>query len=83
MIIDFHTHVVPDKIAGATIGALANNSGATPYTDGTVKGMVDALCRANADIAITLPVLTIATQFDSVLKFAISINNEYSKSKRN
>lgn len=82
MIIDFHTHVFPDKIAGATIGALANNSGATPYTDGTVKGMIDALDRANADIAIALPVLTKPTQFESVLNFAISVNDEYSNGKR-
>ena len=82
MIIDFHTHVFPDKIAVATIGALAKNSGATPYTDGTVKGMIEALERANADIAITLPVLTKPTQFESVLNFAININNEYANSER-
>lgn len=77
MIIDFHTHVFPDKIATKTISALQERSNGTAYTDGTVNGMVEALKRANADIAITLPVLTKATQFDSVLNFAIEINKNF------
>lgn len=82
MIIDFHTHVFPDKIAQSTISALANNSGTKPNTDGTVEGMLNALERANADIAIALPVLTKPSQFDSVLKFAIQINDYYKNCNR-
>ena len=58
MLIDFHTHIFPEKIAQSTINALASKSGTIPYTDGTVDGMLKALDRASADIAITLPVLT-------------------------
>ena len=82
MIIDFHTHIFPDKIASATINALAINSGSKPYTDGTVDGMIKALNRANADIAIALPVLTKATQFESVLNFACSVNEQFKNSQR-
>lgn len=82
MIIDFHTHVFPDKIAHSTINALKERSNSTPYTDGTVQGMIDALNRANADIAITLPVLTKATQFDSVLNFAVEINKKYANTDK-
>ncbi len=82
MIIDFHTHVFPDKIAGKTISALASNSNNTPYTDGTVEGMIQALERANADIAIALPVLTKPSQFDSVANFALAINEKYKNEKR-
>ncbi len=77
MIIDFHTHVFPDKIAQSTINALANSSSTIPHTDGTVNGMICALERANADIAVALPVLTKASQFDSVTRFVIEINKEY------
>ncbi len=77
MIIDFHTHVFPDKIAKSTIETLASNAHNKPYTDGTVQGMIDALNRANADIAITLPVLTKPTQFESVLNFAVSLNEKF------
>ncbi len=82
MLIDFHTHIFPDKIAGATINKLASNSGSRPSTDGTVKGLLDALNRANADIAISLPVLTKPTQFESVLSFAISINEQFKNSEK-
>ena len=78
MIIDFHTHVFPEKIAKTTIDILAEKANNVPYTDGTVQGMLDAVDRAKADIAITLPVLTKPTQFDSVTKFAKAINDEYS-----
>lgn len=81
MLIDFHTHIFPDKIASSTIGALSSNSGTKPNTDGTTQGMVDALKRANANIAVTLPVLTKASQFDSVTKFAISVNETFKDSK--
>ena len=77
MIIDFHTHIFPDKIAQKTIDALANSANNIPYTDGTVQGMLDAMDRANADICITLPVLTKASQFDSVLNFALSVNDRF------
>ena len=77
MIIDFHTHVFPEKIALSTINSLSSKSGTKPNTDGTVNGMVLALERANADIAVALPVLTKATQFDSVTKFAIQVNEQF------
>ncbi len=82
MIIDFHTHVFPDKIAEKTINSLASNSNNIPYTDGTVDGMIKALERANADLAIALPVLTKPTQFESVANFAIEINERYKDKKR-
>ena len=82
MIIDFHTHIFPDKIASSTIGALASVSGSKAYTDGTVNGMLEALNRANADIAVALPVLTKATQFDSVLNFACAVNEQFKNSQR-
>ena len=83
MIVDFHTHVFPDKIANSTISALSSNSGNKPSTDGTVQGMIKAMDRSSADICVTLPVLTKSTQFDSVARFAKSINDEFKgKEKR-
>ena len=82
MVIDFHTHIFPDKIAKSTIEALANKASNIPYTDGTVIGMVNALENAEADIAVTLPVLTKPTQFESVANFALKVNEEYKNSKR-
>lgn len=82
MIIDFHTHVFPDKIAKSTIEALVSKSNNTPYTDGTVQGMLDAMARSNADICVTLPVLTKPTQFESVSKFAMLINEQFKNARK-
>ena len=78
MLIDFHTHVFPEKIARQTIDFLASKSQNKPFTDGTVEGMLGALNRADADIAVALPVLTKPTQFDSVIKFACLVNENFS-----
>ncbi len=76
MIIDFHTHVFSDKIAQKTIEALANLSGSTPYTNGTVDGLTEAIKKANIDLAVTFPVLTKPTQFDGVNNFALELNQK-------
>lgn len=82
MIIDFHTHVFPDKIAGATVAALQASSGTPARSDGTVAGLTSALREAGADIAVNLPVLTKPSQFDSIARFAGEINRaEYTDTR--
>ena len=76
MIIDFHTHVFPDKIAGATIAALAEKAGETPSTEGTAASLAKHLSECGVDLAINLPVLTRPTQFDSVFRFAEELNTK-------
>lgn len=76
MIIDFHTHIFPEKIAQSTIRKLEENSNGKAYTDGTKQGMIEALKRAKVDIAIALPVMTKPTQFESILNFALQTNND-------
>ena len=41
MIIDFHTHVFPDKIVHKALGVLSDNSGGLePQYDGTGDGLI-------------------------------------------
>ena len=40
MIIDFHTHVFPDKIAVKTTAMLSERGGIPAFTDGTVQGLL-------------------------------------------
>ena len=82
MIVDFHTHVFPDKIAERTIKILEENSNGKAYTDGTVDGLVSAMERGNADISVCLPVLTKPSQFDSVVRFAVELNEKYSEKEK-
>ena len=74
MIIDFHTHVFPDRIAASTVSALEAASGNRPYSDGTADGLLAALDAAGASVAVNLPVLTKPTQFESILGFARDLN---------
>ena len=77
MIIDFHTHVFPDKIAAATVGALERKGNTPAFSDGTVAGLVSQMKRSGVGISVNLPVLTKPAQFDSILNFARSINDFY------
>lgn len=58
MIIDFHTHTFPDKIAGNVIGRLQLLSRSCPYTDATVSGLQTSMKQASIDYSVTLPVMT-------------------------
>ena len=82
MLIDFHTHIFPDKIAKKTIDFLAEKSDGHPCTDGTDIGLVAAMEQADADLCITLPVLTKPSQFDGVNRYAAEINEKYKGAKR-
>ena len=78
MVVDFHTHVFPDKIAKKTIEYLAEKGGNKPHSDGTVLGLYNALEKGAIDIAVALPVLTRPEQFESVLNFVTTVNEEFS-----
>ncbi|MBP3308031.1 MAG: amidohydrolase family protein [Clostridia bacterium] len=77
MIIDFHTHIFPDKIARRTIEHLSGKGGIPAYSTGEVSGLLERMNEAGVDIAVTLPVVTAPHQFDSITKFACEINERY------
>ena len=53
MIIDFHTHIFPEKIAGRTLDYLKEICQTEPYTDGTCKGSDPSLQKeAGVDISV-------------------------------
>ena len=81
MIIDFHTHIFPDKIAKKTIDYLSEKCDLEPFSDGSVSGLISELEKAGADVAVTLPVVTSPTQFESVNRFASQINLDFSNKK--
>ena len=77
MIIDFHTHIFPDKIAAKTIEYLSGKGGIPPFAEGTSESLVSKMSEAGVDLSITLPVVTSPTQFDSINRFACEINKQY------
>lgn len=76
MLIDFHTHCFPDKIAKGAIDKLSFVSGGlTPYTDGTAVGLKNLMNTTKVDKAVVLNIATNAKQQKNVNDFAASINN--------
>ena len=77
MLIDFHTHCFPDKIAPKAIPKLSFVSGGLePYTDGTVSGLKSSMQKAGVDVSVVLNIATNAHQQKAVNDFAADINNK-------
>lgn len=70
MIIDFHTHMFPYKIARGTIEFLSSVCHTKPFTDGTYEGLKASGAEALIDISVVLPIVTNLSQFDSINRFA-------------
>ncbi len=79
MIIDFHTHTFPDKIAARTIEKLENCAHIKAFTDGTRDGLKASMEEAGVDLSIVLPVVTRPDQFESVNRFACKQNEQEEK----
>ncbi len=77
MIIDFHTHIFPDKIAARSIESLSKVSGVKAATDGTLSGLLASMDRSGVDLSVIMPVVTKPTQFESVNTFAAKVNEQY------
>lgn len=77
MVIDFHTHVFPDKIAASTIAGLEERAGIKAAVNGTVPGILASMEESGVTESVILPVVTSPRQFDSVNRFAQEINERY------
>ncbi len=82
MIIDFHTHIFPNKIATKTIQMLSEKGGIPPFSDGTVNGLLVAMEKAETDVSVVLPVMTSPSQFDSLNAFAANINETFANKQK-
>ena len=79
MVIDFHTHIYPDKIAEKTISTLMTSApDVKVYTKGTLNALRDSMKKSVIDKSVVLPVATRKGQFDTINRFALDINNTYS-----
>ena len=77
MLIDFHTHAFPDKIAQRAVEKLSFASGGLKYhTDGTADGLKRSMAEGNVDISVVLSIATNASQQKNVNDFAAFLNNE-------
>lgn len=70
MIVDFHTHMFPERIAESTIRFLSDVCGIHAYTSGTYEGLSASTKEAGIDLSVALPVVTKPSQFATVAQFA-------------
>ncbi len=81
MIIDFHTHVFPERIAEKTLEILKTNvynvSGVKPpaFTDGTVEGLKKSMVDNGVDISVVMPIATSPKQTTTINEYAKKISH--------
>lgn len=69
--IDFHTHIFPEKIAEKTLKFLASRCHIDLHTDGTAPGLSASTKEAGLEMSVILPVVTKPSQFQSINRFAM------------
>lgn len=76
MLIDFHTHCFPEKIADKTLEKLADVAGGLEYYyNGTIDGLKQTMKNTGVDVSVVLNIATNAKQQAKVNDFAISVNS--------
>ncbi len=77
MIIDFHTHAFPDKIANRAVKGLSFASGGlVPQTDGGLESLKDEMQKDGVDISVVLGIATNPAQQKNLNDFAAEINGQ-------
>lgn len=74
MVIDFHVHMFPDKIAKGAIETLSKRAKIPAYTDGSLIDTTEKMKQAGVDIAVVQSIATNVKQTKNVNDFAIEIN---------
>lgn len=75
MLIDFHTHAFPDKIASRAVSQLSHACGGLqPQTDGSIASLKAEMAKDGVDIAVVQSIATNPKQQTNVNNFAIAIN---------
>ena len=73
-IIDFHTHIFPDKVAAEAIPKMESTSGHKAFSDGTASGLIASMDAAGIEKSITLPVATNPEKVSSINRFGASLD---------
>lgn len=76
MIIDFHTHTFPDKIASLAVTKLSADGHIPYHSDGTVSGLKNSMQKAGIDYSVVLPVATNPQKLNSMNNVSIELNGK-------
>ena len=78
MIIDFHTHIFPEKIASRAIASLEQKAKMRAHVRGVEASLRASMDKSGVDLSIILPVVTNPHQFETVNRVAVE-TNEHTK----
>lgn len=73
MLIDFHSHAFPERIAERAITSLAEKGNIRPYAMGKVEELIEKMDEDGVDISVVLNIATKPEQETNVNNFAISL----------
>lgn len=77
LLIDFHTHAFPDRVAPVAMARLSHQGGGlVPQTDGTLASLKAQMAKDGVDISVMLSIATNPKQQHNVNDFAISVNSD-------
>ena len=77
MVIDFHVHTFPEKIAERALKSLSEKSGTRYYVDGTLSCLRHSMIQAGVETSVILPVSTNESQYRAINDTAYRINERY------
>ncbi|MBO5421339.1 MAG: amidohydrolase family protein [Clostridia bacterium] len=82
MLIDFHSHIFPDRIAAGAMRSLSDsivryqNERYRHYTRGRYDSIISSMNRKGVDMSVILPIATKPTQTETINEFAKSIRSD-------
>lgn len=82
MLIDFHSHIFPDRIAAGAMRSLSDsivrhqNVRYRHYTRGTCESLFSSMDRKGVDVSVIMPIATKPTQTKSINEFAKTLRND-------
>ena len=76
MLIDFHAHAFPDKLAKNAVASLAARAHFTPFTDGTAADAFRLLTEQGVDRCVLLNIAVTPRSMHHVNDFAISLSRD-------
>jgi predicted TIM-barrel fold metal-dependent hydrolase len=76
MIIDFHTHVFPEKIAKKILSDVSRRANIPCYSDGTTQGLLASMANAGIHVSVISRIATRAEQVEDVNQWVMQQAHE-------
>ena len=77
MLIDFHTHAFPPKLAGRAVAQLSRSAGGLePQTDGTLESLKAVMDADGVDLSVVLTIATNPGQMHKVNDYAFEMDRD-------